>query len=168
MKKGMLVLVLILLCVSVIANPVKIAAVDTQRIAKEYIKAVEAKKKLDDFERVYKEELQGYYDDMQAKYESLQLNESVWTEDQKRRAGMEISGLQERFETRRKEIDELYAKKESELMNPVLKEAQEVVTAIAKREKYTIVLDSITYVLIYVDETIDITDMVLKELNSRP
>ncbi len=108
---------------------------------------------------------------MQEKYDSFQINESVWTEDKKKQAQQEIYGLQERYESRKREVygqNGLYDKKYTEIMKPIIEEAQKVVSEIAKREKYTIVLDSVTEIIIYLDESIDITDTVIAELNKRP
>ena len=170
MKKGILALVLILLCATIFANPVKIAYVDTRRIANEYNKAIDANKKLEVAQEIWNEELQGYIKDMQEKYESLQINEAVWTEDKKKQAQEEFLGLQERYENRKRDVygqDGLYDQKYVEIMQPVIEEARKVISEIAKKEQYTVVLDSITETIIYLDENIDITDTVLAELNKQ-
>ena len=155
------------------AAAVKIGTISLQKIMENSSAAVEAQKTL----KEKAAELTGKLDEDNAKIEKLRdeiaKKESVWSNDVKAEKERDYQKQLRDFKTKQEdaqfELDQLKAK----VMGPILKELQASIAEVGKANDYTIILENSRkgiqsqIGLMYADEKIDISDLVLKELDKR-
>jgi outer membrane protein len=115
-------------------------------------------------------EYQKKFQQDQAEVEALQAEiekkSSVWSDDvkeEKERAYQKrVRELQQKSEDAQYELQQL----EKESMEPVLKELQQVIKDLGEKNGYAMILDSRAG-LLYVDDSLDISEQVTKELDAR-
>lgn len=116
----------------------------------------------------YAQGLENQLMSMQTEYQSMiedyQNNESSYDDLTKQDKEAEIIGLQERLQTFQQNAQKSLQEKEQELLRPILERAQNAIDKVAKKEKYTYILDSSSGLLLYSKESEDILEKVKDEL----
>jgi len=164
MKKTLLFLTIVVFAItSMAATDVKIAVVDFQKIFSSYSKTQDAYETLQLEKTKKQEELTKQETDLKAKKDEMEDDKKkgvITEEEYKKRENdlkVEIIGLQRKLNTFNKEIQEM----EKQFMEDIKLEIEKEIEKIAKRKKYTHVLEK-TVVFFGAE---DITDEVIKELN---
>jgi len=137
----------------------KIGYIDLMRIAREYTKAQDYKKALDDKESAYKIEIDKKANELKQYQEKINL-----LNDKEKEA------KREEFENKVKALDEFVQQKRTDLSKldfdntkEILKEIEDSVKQHAEKEGYSLVMDD--RVLIYETKSMDITDKIIEILN---
>jgi len=137
----------------------KIGYIDLMRIAREYTKAQDYKKALDDKESAYKIEIDKKANELKQYQEKINL-----LNDKEKEA------KREEFESKVKALDEFVQQKRTDLSKldfdntkEILKEIEDSVKQHAEKEGYSLVMDD--RVLIYETKSMDITDKIIEILN---
>lgn len=147
------------LATAVQAKEMKIAYVDLARVFDNYQKTKE-------YDAVLQTESQAYQkrrDEMINKIRDAQSKLALLKEDEKRKLSADIEKQKtDLLDFDRQKRTEL-AQKRDEKVREVLLEIEKVVSAMAKREGYTLVLND--RVLIYGEQELNITEKVLKAMN---
>jgi len=144
----------------------KIATVDIQKVLLGSAAGQEVKKELE--EKVA--ELQGTFQKEQEEVDALrseiEKKSSVWSqqvrEEKEREYQKRVREVQLKTEDAQFELQQM----EKQLMGPVLNELQKVIKEVGEKNGYAMIMDSRAG-LLYVDEALDISDAVQKELNDR-
>tara|TARA_B100000508_G_C11465370_1_gene281601 strand:- start:7130 stop:7684 length:555 start_codon:yes stop_codon:yes gene_type:complete len=98
------------------------------------------------------------------KYTDYQANVNVMSDVIKASKEEEIMGIQRRIQDFQGKAQEALAKRESEIMEPIIKKARDAISKVAKDNGYSYVIDSGTGALLYFPEGQDILPLVKKEL----
>ena len=169
MKKILFGLLMLILFSSVIiAETIKIAYVDTDRIMNESKLTKEAQKTFQNEQQQWQEKLQKMQDKIDKLSADYQAKQLVLTEEGKKEAQAKLLKLDQ-------EIKEYYnkiygengeaAKRNNELLKPILDKLKTVIENIAVKENYAYILDSSSGAILYAKPAYDITDQVIEELD---
>ena len=140
----------------------KIGFVSTERIMKDANPAKAAQAKIEqDFARRDKE-LQALNARLRSASEKLDKEAAVLVESDRARRQREIAELDRDFQRRQREFREDLNQRRNEELSAVLEKANRAIKEIAEREKFDLILQE----AVYVSPRLDITEQVVKLLNS--
>ena len=142
----------------------KIGFVRTERILRESNAAKAAQQKIErDFSKRDKElgDVQNRLKSLSDRYDK---EAAVMSETERGRRQREIADLDKDFQRRQREFREDLNQRRNEDLAVVLERANNAIKQIAEEEKYDLILQE----AVYVSPRIDITDRVVKALNSAP
>lgn len=169
MRYRRLLLLLVLAVLPLAAKEFKIGYVSTDRVVERYEAAVEAKRALNEAIATFEaraDSLKSDYDRIKSEYESQQLTLS---EEGKRAKAAEVDAAKRRYDTYMTEVYGTNGKidqKNLELIAPIVEKIDSVVSRIAVEEGYSLVLDAAKANIVYSQPGLDITQLVVDELNS--
>jgi outer membrane protein len=144
------------------ASGAKIGFVSTERIMKDANPAKAAQAKIEqDFARRDKE-LQDLSARLRSASERLDKEAAVLAESDRTRRQREIAEMDRDFQRRQREFREDLNQRRNEELSAVLEKANRAIKEIAEREKFDLILQE----AVYVSPRLDITDQVVKLLNS--
>lgn len=145
----------------------KFAVIDTQKVFDEYKKAQEADAVIKKAVNRLKNELDDARKELKDMEERL-TKQKLFLDDSERLSQMENEILirrqeiQSQIETGQRAIEE----KRQELAEPILKEIENLVKEIGKKQGYSMILEK-RLVTLYVDPKYDLTDYVINKLNAK-
>ncbi|WP_420712369.1 OmpH family outer membrane protein [Niveibacterium sp. 24ML] len=141
----------------------KIGFVNSDRVLRESAPAVAAQKKLEkEFEK-RDQELQKLTKQLQGMQENLERNAVTMAEADRKAKEREFAELTREFQRRQREFREDLNQRRNEELAGVLERANRTIREIADSEKY----DAILQDAIYISPRVDLTDKVIKTLNSK-
>lgn len=152
------------------AKDFRVGYVNTDRIIDRYEAAIEAKTELTAAIAKFEaraESLKADYEQTKAEYESQQLTLS---EEGKRAKSAEVDQRKRRYDNY---LSEVYStngridQKNRELIAPIVERIDSVVSRLAAGEGYSLVLDAAKTGIVYSEAGIDLTELVIEELNRR-
>jgi len=123
-----------------------------------------AETSLQDYAKGLENQLISMQTEYQSMIENYQNNESSYDDLTKQDKIAEIQGLEQRLTTFQQSAQSSLQEKEQELLRPILESAQNAIDKVAKKEKYTYILDSSSGVLLYSKDSEDILEKVKDEL----
>ena len=141
----------------------KIALVDTAKVVKEYQKTKDAQTRLEKEFEDKKTELKKMNDKLEKQQQELTAKKGVVSQKQYDSLKAKFDDDSDNFREKYKEIQNVFMKKQRDLMESIVNDIKEIVAQIAKAEKYDAVFDK--EVLLYGGE--DITYKVLDQLNKK-
>ncbi len=176
MKKKISIVLLGIFAVSLvqaavlIAEEVKIGYIDTVRIFANFKETVEA-------EEIYKKEVEAWKkraEEMETELaqmgENIQSQSLMLSEEKLQEKKLELDTAVEKY---RQYMSEIFgengeaARRNKELTDPIVEKINAVIAKLAEDEGYTMVFDSSQGNIIYADKSIDLTDVVIAELESQ-
>ncbi len=152
------------------AREYKIGYIDSDRLLARYEAASEAKKQLNDAIAKFQakaESLRTEYEQAKEEYESQHLTLS---EEGKRAKLAEVESRKKRYDSY---LNEIYGpggkleQKNQELLAPIVTIIDSAVRKIAQIEGFALVLDATKAGIVYGETGLDLTELVLEELNRR-
>jgi outer membrane protein len=150
------------------AKDFKLGYVDSDRIITKYEKAGDAKKELDESVRKFEaraDSLKADYENAKAEFESQQLTLS---EEGRRQKQAEVERLKRTWDGY---LTEVYGKggkidqRNKELIAPIVAKIDSTVARIADEQDYALVLDAAKTPVVWAQDGLDLTDLVIEELN---
>lgn len=140
-KKVFLLMILGIFFAPALLSQVKIAYVNSEQIIAQLPEAQEAQKILEEMQKVTIDSLQLMEKDYQTKIADYQAQESMMTEDAKKKRQQDLGDLQNKYQQfRQKKTDELQ-KKRDELMRPIMEKIQTAIDQLAKDEGLNFIFD---------------------------
>ena len=140
----------------------RIGFVSTERIMRDSAPAKAAQAKIEkDFSRRDKE-IQDLGARLRSASERFEKDSAVMTDSDRARRQRELSDMDRDFQRRQREFREDLNQRRNEELTGVLDKANRAIKAIAEREKFDLILQD----AVYVSPRLDITDTVIKQLNS--
>ena len=163
--KKLLILVAVILGVSTVSAQ-KFARINSQDIVVAMPEFNEAQKNLELFGKDLQEQMEQIQVEFNNKLADFQKNQATMAASIKQMKQQELEQLQQRFSEFQQIAQQDFQKKESELLEPVQKKAQDAVNKIAKANGYLAVFNTSIPSLVYFDEAqlTDIAALVKKEL----
>lgn len=140
----------------------RIGFVSTERIMRDSAPAKAAQAKIEkDFSRRDKE-IQDLGARLRSASERFEKDSAVMADSDRARRQRELSDMDRDFQRRQREFREDLNQRRNEELTGVLDKANRAIKAIAEREKFDLILQD----AVYVSPRLDITDTVIKQLNS--
>jgi outer membrane protein len=163
--KKLLILVAVLLGVSTVSAQ-KFARINLQEVIVAMPEFEEAQKNLETFGKDLQEQMEQIQVEFNNKLADFQKNQATMAASIKQMRQQELEQLQQRFAEFQQIAQQDFQKKESELLEPVQKKANEAVNKVAKNAGYLAVFNTAVPSLAYFDEAqlTDISALVKKEL----
>ena len=145
-------------------NNKQIVSVNIQDILLSSDAGQQVKKILEEKVVEYQGKLKKEQEEVDALRAEIEKKGSVWSQDVKEEKDREyqkrVRELQLKSEDAQYELQQL----EKQVMGPVLSQLQKIIKEIGEKNGYAMIIDSRAG-LLYVDESLDISDMVKKELD---
>ncbi len=145
------------------AQPVKIGYVDLERV-------LDASKERQTAESVFGKEAQEMQKQIETEYKNLmtlnqQLQEQAafLSNEEGKKKQDELMEKQKAFNQMRNEMSAKLERRQAELMKPIIDKVKSVVNNIRKEKKYDFIFEKSA--IISVDDSFDITDMVIERIN---
>jgi len=165
LRSASLTILFVLLASTVFSQTAKFGYINSAELLKQMPEIKEADTKLlalaKQFE-VRQNELKEEYNKKIAEYQSLEKETPTSIREMKEN---EIVDLQNRIATFQEKVQQDIMKKKEELYQPILDKAEKAIQDVAKENGYRYVFDSSMGVLLYADDSDDISAMVKKKLN---
>jgi outer membrane protein len=147
------------------AQNLKIGYINTSEILKLMPEVKTAQAELEKYSKELQNQsdlLIGEYQKKTEEYQGLPANTSDILKKDKE---TEIVQLEQRIKKFQEEAQGEVSKKQSELLEPIMKKLQEVIKEVAKEKNYDYILDTSTGSVIFQNEAYDISAFVKKKLN---
>ncbi|MEA3193885.1 MAG: outer membrane protein [Betaproteobacteria bacterium] len=142
----------------------KIGYVNTERILRDAAPAVRAQRKIEAEFQKRDQELAKVADQLKKMQDDIEKNSVTMSEAQRRNREREFGELNREFQRKQREFREDLNQRRNEELAQVVEQANRVINQIAEQEKYDLVLQD----AVYRSPRIDITDRVIKALESKP
>lgn len=140
----------------------RIAAVNSERILRDSQPAKAAQVKLEQEFSKRDRELQDMAQKIKAMADKLDKDTAVLADADRQRRQREVADLDREFQRKQREFREDLNQRRNEELAQVLERANRVIRQIAEQRKYDLIVQE----AVYVNPRIDITDDVMKALNS--
>lgn len=157
-----LLLGLLLLTTSVLAQEFKLGFVNLDRIIKEAVPARNAQSKLEQEFSKREKDLQDLGSSIKSQAEKLEREAPTLSESQRMSRQKSLVELDRDFQRKRREFQEDLNARRNEELQQVIERANRVVKQVADAEKYDLILQE----AVYVNPRHDLTDKVIKALNA--
>ena len=152
---------------AVAAENKKIVTVNIQDVLLSSVAGQEVKKVLEEKIAEFQGKFQKEQEDVDALRADIEKKSAVWSqevkEEKERDYQKRVREMQLKSEDAQFELQQL----EKQVMSPVLNELQKVIKEMGEKNGYAMIIDSRAG-LLYVDTALDISEIVKKELDSRP
>ena len=147
-------------------NSMQIVTVNIQNVLLGSMAGQEVKKVLEEKVGEFQEKFQKEQESVDTLRADIEKKSSVWSqevrEEKERDYQKKVRGLQLKSEDAQFELQQL----EKQVMGPILNELQKVVADMGEKNGYAMIIDSRAG-LLYFDKTLDISEIVMNELDSR-
>lgn len=140
----------------------RIAAVNSDQILRESVPAKAAQSKLEAEFSKRDHDLQNMAANLKSKSNDLDKKGAGMSDAERLRRQKDLASLDTEFQRKQREFREDLNQRRNEELAAVLERANKVIKQIAEAEKYDLIVQE----AVYVSPRIDITDKVLKKLNS--
>lgn len=148
-------------------EPLKIAYVDMQKAAIYSEAGKEAKRKFTaELEKMQKE-FAGKQKDLEKIKEDLEKRGSVLSESVRQQKERDYQAKLRDLQRLQRDYDEDLRRKERELMDPILKNLETTIKKMGEEGKYTLILEKNQPAVIYISNTLDLTDEVIKRSDKK-
>jgi outer membrane protein len=148
------------------AESKQIVIVNTQEVLMESLSGKAAAEKFEEKLAEFQDKIQSEQKAVEALRDEIEKKSSVWSqqvkEEKERDYQKKVRELQLKSEDSQFELQQL----QKQLIEPVAKELQKVIADVGKEKGYAMIIDSRAG-LLYVDDALDISEIVRKELDSR-
>lgn len=170
MKKIILTLVLaVLVSTIVFAEAQKIAYIDTDRIMMTSPETQETQSILMEERQKWEQEIADMDAEIEQLYADYESKKMILTESGKQEAEEKIMSLTQERQTRVQELfgeNGEFVQRQNELLTPILNKLKIVIEKVSVENNYSIVLDASAGSILYAKPSLDITDLILDEMEN--
>ena len=142
----------------------KFGFVNTERILRDAAPAMAAQRKIEAEFQKRDQELARLADQLKRMQDDLEKNSVTMSESQRRTKERDFGELNRDFQRKQREFREDLNQRRNEELARVVEQANRVINQIAEQEKFDLILQD----AVYRSPRIDITDKVIKALESKP
>ena len=144
------------------AGDIKIGVVDTEKILRESVPAIQAQKKIEQEFMPRDEDIKKIALQAKALQEKLEKNGAAMAETERRNLERNLANLSRDYQRAQKQMREDLSMRQNEEYNAILDRTNRAINKIAETEQYDLILQLQDFV--YRSQRIDITDQVIKAL----
>ncbi len=164
--------VLMLVCFSLVASPVmaesqKIGYVDLQKALNLSIAGKEAKEKIKAKVQSYDGEVQERQEELKKLKDDLEKQAMLLSEEARNSKERDYQQKVKEYQRFTKDIQETLQQTDADFTRKILEDVLNVVQEVGKREGYALILEKTESSLVYADESIDISDMVIQAFDKQ-
>lgn len=164
--------VLFLICFGLIASPVqaqgqKIGYVDLQKALNLSAAGKEAKEKIKVKVQGYDAEVQQRQAELKKLKEDLEKQAMLLSEEARSTKERDYQQKVKDYQRFTKDIQETLQQTDADLTRKILEQLLKVVQDVGKKEGYTLILEKTESSLVYADDSIDMTDSVIKAFDKQ-
>jgi outer membrane protein len=168
MKKIVLSLVMLLaVCASPVFAAEPVYVVDMQRVISESIMGKAAKADMEAELKKREGSLTKTQNDLKAMKADIDKQASVLSKDAMKAKQEALMAKDREFQRSFQENREALAKKNNEAIGAIIKDIDAIIKDLSKENSYKIVLEKDQRFVLYIDESYDLTDKVIKALNDK-
>jgi len=166
-------LVIGLTSLSAAAADIKIGTISLQQIVLSSKAGSEAQKTLEKKANEFKEKLQKEGENLEGLRQEIEKKSSVWSGDVKEEKERDYQKQLRAFQIKQEDAQYELKQLEAKVMGPILQDLHEAIKMVGKENGYTIILENSRkgiqsqVGLMYADDSLDISNLVLEELNKR-
>lgn len=153
-----------LITIASVSYAQKLGHVSSSDILSVMPEKVQAEKDFAAYQAQLEDQLQKMTAELKAKYSDYQTNSPNMSEPIKKAKENEIRDMESRIQEFRAGAEEDLAKKESDLLEPIINKVKNAIEEVAKEGQYTYIFDSSAGLLLYSKESEDIMSKVKKKL----
>jgi len=163
LKKALFVVFLGLFISPFLFSQVKIAYINSDLVIQQLPEAQDAQKTLEEMQKSSVDSLQAIEKEFQAKLSEYQQQESMMTEEAKKKKQLELQDLQNKWSQYKQLKSDEIAKKRDDLMRPIMEKIQKAIDQLAKEEGLNFIFDKSAAlpVLLYGDAEYNLTNKLL-------
>jgi outer membrane protein len=147
------------------AADAKIGFVDQRKAVFSSHEGKDAEKKFGEIVEARWEKLRPRRDDLQRLREEYEKQKYVLSEDALQERQIDIMKRQRELERDSKELEEDLQIEQVKLLQPIQKKLQDLVAQIGKEQGLTLIIDKNAPSLLYFDDSLDVTDLLIEKLN---
>ncbi|RKU28622.1 hypothetical protein C6497_07625 [Candidatus Poribacteria bacterium] len=144
----------------------KLGVVDTQRVLDNYGKFKDANEILQTADKRLRDKLEGLFQEIRTLQEKLTKTELFLEKPQTEELQNQIKTKEDEFLRERQSGEQALLDKQKELMEPILKEIEELIKKIGKEQNYDLIISK--QAALYFNEKYDITDSLIDTINNMP
>jgi len=147
------------------AGEIKIGVVNTEKVLRESMPAIEAQKKIEREFQARDARIRELSAQITALQQELEKNTGTVDEEERRLKERELAGLSRQYQRAQQQMREDLSLRQNEEYGLILERINQVIRELAEKQSYDLILqlqDSV-----YRSARIDITDQVIKVLNAR-
>ncbi|MGQ0561363.1 MAG: OmpH family outer membrane protein [Gemmatimonadota bacterium] len=148
------------------STPVKIAFINSQKLIAEAPGAAEARTTIEREANKHRADLALAEDSLQNMIAEYQKKQLALSADARAKEEAAIRTKQEALQNRAEQLEQQMAKRQSDLVKPIMDRINQVLTAMRTEGGYAVILDSSSGSIVAADTTLDLTDQVLARLKS--
>lgn len=151
------------------AQEIKLGFVNGEKVVEAYSGFRDAKAQFEKQQEAWNQELDSRSRELKAMEEDFKAQELMLSDDKKREKLTEL-------QTRRLELEQYYqqifgpsgeaARKNEELLRPILDKVQDIINEVGEQEKFTMIFDSSSMGIAYAAPGVDLTQKVIDRLNA--
>ena len=159
--------VLLLVCIGMVATPVmaetqKIGYVDLQKALNLSVAGKEAKEKIKAKVQTYDADVRQRQEELKKLKDDLEKQAMLLSEEARNAKERDYQQKVKDYQRFTKDIQETLQQTDADLTRKILERLLKVVQDVGKSEGYTIILEETESSIVYADESIDISDEVIK------
>jgi outer membrane protein len=143
----------------------KIGVVDLYKAVNESEQGKKANADLESMIKSKKEALEAKGRAIEKLRSELEKQGDVLSADAKKNKAEEYERLTREYQRNASDSENEVRKKQGELTGRIIKQLREIIMAMAKEEKYTMILERADGLVLYADASIDITDKVISQMD---
>lgn len=146
---------------------VKMRYIDSNKILATLPEAKELQNKLQKLQETYRSEYQQLVQQYQEQAKQLETQSLLLSPEkkaEKQRQLQDLAAKIQQYEAEKFGAQGEYYKKSQELQQPLIEKIQKVVEKIAQQNGYDVIIDVATAGLVYINPKLDVTDIVIEEL----
>lgn len=145
-------------------SALKIGYIDSQRIIAEAPGSREAARSFEQEMARYQGELEQMENELKQMLEQYERQQVTLSPDARRQRQEDIRSRQIAYQQRATELEQEAARRQAELVEPIMARINTVLQQIQAAEGYTLIFDSAAGALVAADPALNLTDMVLTRL----
>ncbi|HSM36685.1 MAG TPA: OmpH family outer membrane protein [Longimicrobiales bacterium] len=147
-------------------GPQKFAYIDTRRVIAEAPGAREAQATFDQEIQAFQAELQTLEGELQTLFDDYERQQVTLSPEARRERQEAIRTKQAEYQQRAQQMEQSAARRQAELVEPIMARIQSVLSEIQQSEGYAFIFDAAAGAVVAADPALDLTDQVLTRLRA--
>jgi outer membrane protein len=152
------------------AQEMKLGVIDAEKVVQSYSGYKDAEEQFEKQREAWNQQLDARSRELRAMEEDFKAQELMLSDEKKKERLVDL-------EKRRKDLDTYYqqifgpsgeaARKNEELLRPILDRVNKIVKELGEQEKYTMIFDSSSAGIAYAASGVDLTQKIIERLNAQ-
>ena len=165
MKKIVLTLAILIVAGMVISESTRFAVINTDRILSECKDGKRVQGILFALQDDWNSQIQEKKTEYDTTFEAYQNPPVMASDDYLKQKEAEIAEIEEEFFQLQEKIQQKANQKQNELLTPIIEKLDSITVDLAAKNDYQAIFDVTITGFVYVDSTLDVTDIVIKEMD---